>query len=100
MNVNQPHYLPLPLPFFSILVGVFVFLVVLLQVRTLRYAYMSIGFSAGGAMLPAAWLVGRQLFHYPGGSIAGTAHTVRASRHFLWDALRGTGRHRLCPIAR
>jgi len=32
-------------------VGVFVFLVVLLQVRALRYAYMSIGFSAGGAML-------------------------------------------------
>ena len=31
--------------------GVFVFLVVLLQVRALRYAYMSIGFSAGGAML-------------------------------------------------
>jgi len=51
MHVNQPHYLPLPLPFFSILVGVFVFLVVLLQVRALRYAYMSIGFSAGGAML-------------------------------------------------
>jgi hypothetical protein len=35
MHVNQHHYLPLPLPFFSILVGVFVFLVVLLQVRTL-----------------------------------------------------------------
>src|SRR6516164_9012097 len=51
MHVNQPHYLPLPLPFFSILVGVFVFLVVLLQVRALRFAYMSIGFSAGGAML-------------------------------------------------
>jgi uncharacterized membrane protein len=32
-------------------VGVFVFLVVLLQVRALRFAYMSIGFSAGGAML-------------------------------------------------
>jgi uncharacterized membrane protein len=51
MHANQRHYLPLPLPFFSILVGVFVFLVVLLQVRALRYAYMSIGFSAGGAML-------------------------------------------------
>src|SRR5215469_5971301 len=51
MHANQPHYLPLTPPFFSILVGVFVFLVVLLQVRALRYAYMSIGFSAGGAML-------------------------------------------------
>src|SRR6516165_7584812 len=51
MHVNEPHYLPLPLPFFSILVGVFVFLVVLLQFKALRFAYMSIGFSAGGAML-------------------------------------------------
>ena len=51
MNINQPHYLPLPIPFFSILVGVFVFLIVLLQVGALRYAYMRIGLSAGGAML-------------------------------------------------
>lgn len=51
MHVNQPHYLPLTLPFFSILVGVFVFLLVLLQVGALRYAYMRIGLSAGSAML-------------------------------------------------
>jgi uncharacterized membrane protein len=51
MHINQPHYLPLPIPFFSILVGVFVFLVVLLQIGALRYAYMRIGLSAGGAML-------------------------------------------------
>lgn len=51
MHVNQPHYLPLPIPFFSILVGVFFLLVLLLQVGALRYAYMRIGLSAGGAML-------------------------------------------------
>jgi uncharacterized membrane protein len=51
MHTNHPHYLPLPIPFFSILVGVFVFLIVLLQVGALRYAYMRIGLSAGGAML-------------------------------------------------
>ena len=51
MHSNQPHYLPLPIPFFSILVGVFVFLIVLLQIGALRYAYMRIGLSAGGAML-------------------------------------------------
>lgn len=51
MHVNQPHYLPLAFPFFSLLVGVFVFLIVLLQVGALRYAYMCIGLSAGGAML-------------------------------------------------
>ena len=51
MHTNHPHYLPLPIPFFSLLVGAFVFLVVLLQVGALRYAYMRIGLSAGGAML-------------------------------------------------
>jgi uncharacterized membrane protein len=49
--VSQLHYLPLALPFFSILVGAFVFLVVLLQLGILRYAYMHIGLSAGAAML-------------------------------------------------
>ena len=51
MHINQPHYLPLPIPFISIMVGVFVFLIVLLQIGALRYAYMRIGLSAGGAML-------------------------------------------------
>ncbi|MBV8376364.1 MAG: DUF1614 domain-containing protein [Verrucomicrobia bacterium] len=51
MDVSQLHYLPLGLPFFSILVGVFVFLLVLLELGALRYAYMRIGLSAGGAML-------------------------------------------------
>jgi uncharacterized membrane protein len=45
------HYIPLPLPFFSLLVGVFAVLVVLLQLGALRYAYVSIGLSPGGAML-------------------------------------------------
>ena len=45
------HYLPLSLPFFSILVGVFAVLLVLLQLGALRYAYLSIGLSTGGAML-------------------------------------------------
>ena len=45
------HYLPLSLPFFSVLVGVFAVLLVLLQLGALRYAYLSIGLSPGGAML-------------------------------------------------
>jgi uncharacterized membrane protein len=51
MHANQLHYLPLSPPFFSILGGLFVFLVVLLQVGALRYAYMRIGISANGALL-------------------------------------------------
>jgi hypothetical protein len=45
------HCLPLPLPFFSILVGVFAVLLVLLQLGALRHAYLSIGLSPGGATL-------------------------------------------------
>jgi uncharacterized membrane protein len=45
------HYIPLPLPFFSLLVGLFAVLLVLLQLGALRYAYVSIGLSPGGAML-------------------------------------------------
>jgi uncharacterized membrane protein len=45
------HYLPLSLPFFSILVGMIAVLLVLLQLGALRYAYLSIGLSPGGAML-------------------------------------------------
>jgi uncharacterized membrane protein len=51
MHINQPHYLPLALPFFALLVGVFVFLLALLQVGALRYAYMRLGLSAGWAMV-------------------------------------------------
>jgi len=41
--LSHLHYLPLSLPFFSILVGIFLGLVALIEVRVLRYAYMRIG---------------------------------------------------------
>jgi uncharacterized membrane protein len=49
--LSQLHYLPLPLPFFSILVGLFIFLIALVQVGVLRYAYMRLGLSARVATL-------------------------------------------------
>src|SRR6516162_2656729 len=100
MHANQPHYLPLPLPFFSILVGVFVFLVVLLQVRALRYAYMSIGFSAGGAMLVLLGSLVGSYFNIPVAQLPERHLLSGASRHFLWDALRGTVRLRLARHCR
>jgi uncharacterized membrane protein len=51
MQFSQPHYLPLTLPFFALLVGAFVFLLAMLQVGALRYAYMRIGLSGGWAMV-------------------------------------------------
>src|SRR6478672_4692116 len=45
------HYLPLSLPFFSILVGLFLLLVALIQVGILRYAYMRLGVGSGTPLL-------------------------------------------------
>ena len=47
MHLSELHYLPLTPSFFSILVALFVFLVVLIQVGVLRYAYARIGVSRG-----------------------------------------------------
>jgi uncharacterized membrane protein len=51
VHLSQLHYLPLTPPFFSLLVGVFIVLLVLVQLGILRYAYMRIGLSPGAAML-------------------------------------------------
>jgi uncharacterized membrane protein len=51
MPSSQLHYLPLTPAFFSILVGVFVALVVLIQLGILRYAYTRVGVSPGAALL-------------------------------------------------
>src|SRR5258708_27983996 len=50
MNLSQVHYLPLAPPFFLILVGLFVILLVLIQLGALRYAYMRLGISSGAAL--------------------------------------------------
>jgi uncharacterized membrane protein len=54
MHMSQLHYLPLAPGFFSILVGLFIALfVVLLVLRALRNAYLSLGVSPAAAM----WLL-------------------------------------------
>jgi len=51
MPSSQLHYLPLAPTFFSILVGVFVVLVVLIQLGVLRYAYRRVGISSRAALM-------------------------------------------------
>ncbi|MGH6852301.1 MAG: DUF1614 domain-containing protein, partial [Methylocella sp.] len=51
MHLSHLHYLPNSPPSFSILVGIFFILVVLVQVGALRYAYMRLGVSSRAAML-------------------------------------------------
>ncbi|HKM61266.1 MAG TPA: DUF1614 domain-containing protein [Acidisphaera sp.] len=49
--MDQLSYLPLSAPSFTLLVIAFVFLLVLVQVGILRYAYLQIGLSPGAAMV-------------------------------------------------
>lgn len=48
---SQMHYLPLTPLLFSILVFLFIGLIILVQLRILRYAYMKLGLSPGGALV-------------------------------------------------
>jgi uncharacterized membrane protein len=71
MESSPIHYLPLPLPFFAILIGIFLALVLLLQLGALRYAYLQLGLTARGALfLLLASLIGSYLnlpvAHLPG----------------------------------
>jgi len=51
MQYGDFHYLPLSPAFFSMLAGLFVVLLVLIQLRILRYAYLRLGISPGAALL-------------------------------------------------
>ena len=51
MTDSQVHYLPLTPGFFGLLVLVFAGLIILIQLRILRYAYMKLGIGPGAAML-------------------------------------------------
>lgn len=51
MRMSQLHYLPVDLPFFSVLVGLFLLLVLLIQLGALRYAYRRLGVGSGGALI-------------------------------------------------
>jgi uncharacterized membrane protein len=69
--MSQYHYLPLTPEFFSILVGLFLVVLVLVQVGALRYAYMRLGMSSGAAlMLLFASLVG-SYFNIPVAQLPG-----------------------------
>jgi uncharacterized membrane protein len=51
MHLSHSNYLPLSLPSFSILAGALLLLILLIAVRVLRHAYMSLGISAQAATL-------------------------------------------------
>ena len=51
MYSSQLHYIPLAFPFFLVLAGLLLFLVVLIQIRVLQYAYAKLGLSSSAALL-------------------------------------------------
>ena len=66
MQPSQLNYLPLTSPSFSILVGIFIVLLILLQIETLRYAYTRLGVSPGVAVLLLVdrWLAAISIFRW------------------------------------
>src|SRR4029077_380551 len=61
----QYHYLPLTPGFFSILVFLAIVLVILIQLRILRYAYMRLGVGPGAALLLLFGSLIGSYFHIP-----------------------------------
>ena len=51
MHLSHLHYLPLPVAFFSILVGIFLVVVALFEIGALQYAYIRLGVSPRAALL-------------------------------------------------
>lgn len=62
---SQVHYLPITPGLFAILLLLFVALVILIQLRILRYAYMRLGVSPGAAMLLLAGSLIGSYFNIP-----------------------------------
>ena len=61
---SQVHYLPLTPGFFSILLVLLAGLIILIQLRILRYAYMKLGVGPGAAMfLLFGTLIGADLLN-------------------------------------
>jgi uncharacterized membrane protein len=71
MQTSQFHYLPLTPGFFSILVVLFFVLLILIQLRVLRYAYMQLGLSSRGAMLLLFGSLAGSYFNIPIAEIPG-----------------------------
>jgi uncharacterized membrane protein len=51
MDVSKINYLPLSLPFFALIAGIFLMLLAMLAVGVLRYVYMRLGISSPAALL-------------------------------------------------
>jgi uncharacterized membrane protein len=74
--MNQVHYLPLTPALFSVLIVLFVGLIILIQLRVLRYAYERLGIGPGAALLVLFGSLIGSYFNIPITILPG--HPVRA----------------------
>ena len=65
MQMSQLHYLPLTPTFFSLLVGAFIVLVLVIQLGALRYAYLRIGLSPTAAVTLLLGSLAGSYFNFP-----------------------------------
>jgi uncharacterized membrane protein len=91
MMNSQVHYLPMTPGLFSILVILFFALIILIQLRILRYAYMRLGVGPGAAMLLLFGSLIGSYFNIPVTVLPGTS--VRAG-----EVVDFYGMHYVVPL--
>jgi uncharacterized membrane protein len=80
---SQVHYLPLTPGLFAVLVVLLAGLIILVQLRILRYAYMRLGVSSGMALLLLGGSLVGSYFNIPVAEIPGAAvRTSQVVRYF------------------
>jgi uncharacterized membrane protein len=83
---SQVHYLPMTPGLFGVLVVLFVGLIILIQLRILRYAYMRLGVSSGAALLLLLGSLIGSYFNIPVAELPGS--TVRSGEIVQFFGMR------------
>ncbi|MGF6639296.1 DUF1614 domain-containing protein [Paraburkholderia sp. 35.1] len=91
MQLSHLHYFPLPLPFFSMLVGIFLLLVGLLRIGALHYVSMRLGISFGAALLLLLGMLAGSYFNIPLAELP--AQEVRSGQEIVFF-----GMHYVVPV--
>ena len=91
MQMSQLHYLPLTPGFFSILVGVFFILLILLMLGALRRAYLNLGVSSTTAMLLLLGSLIGSYFNIPIAELPQRAGRVQPGDRILRHAVHRAG---------
>jgi uncharacterized membrane protein len=86
MHQSQLHYLPLTPPFFSLLVGLFIIVIVLVQLGLLRYAFLRIGLSPGAALFLLFGSLAGSYFNIPIAHLP--AQQVVSGREIVYYGMR------------